>query len=65
MAAARLGALPNWAMPVIVYIFGGPADSMRTDWPTLKWYLLAVPASITTSCEDVGGFPSIRRNSEI
>ena len=36
--AARLGALPNCPMPVMVYAFGGSCDRMRTLWPTLKWY---------------------------
>ena len=61
----QVGGVAKLGMPVIVYVFGGPADRMRTVWPGLKRYFEAVPASITTSCEVVGGFPSIRRSSEI
>ncbi len=46
---ARLLAVPNWAMPLIVKVRDGPANRMRTRWPTVKSYSCAVPASITTS----------------
>ena len=52
VAPARLFAVPNSVMPVIVKVRGGPAaDRMRTVCPTLKPYFCAVPASITTSSE--------------
>ena len=46
---ARLSAVPNWTIPVMVKLRVGPPKRMRTCWPTLKWYFLAVPASINTS----------------
>ncbi len=61
VAPARLFAVPNWAMPVMVKDRGGsPAEMTRTRWPTAKWYFCAVPASITTSSGATGGPPAIR-----
>ena len=65
VAPARLLAVPNWVMPVMVNVRGGPADRMRTCWPTAKWYFCAVPASITTSSGVAGGPPAIRCSGEI
>ena len=65
VAPARLLAVPNWVMPVMVNVRGGPADRMRTRWPTAKWYFCAVPASITTSSGATGGPPAIRCSGEI
>ena len=65
VAPARLLAVPNWAMPVMVKVRGGPADRMRTRWPTAKRYFCAVPASITTSSGATGGPPAIRCSGEI
>ena len=65
VAPARLLADPNWAMPVMVYVRTGPADKMRTRWPTVKSYFCAVPASITTSSEVTGGPPAMMCRAEI
>ena len=65
VAPARLFAVPNSAMPVMVNVWVGPAVRMRTCWPTEKSYFCAVPASITTSLEVVGGPPAIRCRLEI
>ena len=59
LAPARLPADPNSAMPLMVNVRGAPANRMRTRCPTVKSYLLAVPASITTSSEVTGGPPAI------
>ena len=59
VAPARLPADPNSAMPLMVNVPGAPASRMRTRCPTAKSYLLAVPASITTSSEVTGGPPAI------
>ena len=64
VAPARLFAVPNWAMPVMVNVRGGPAKRMRTRCPTVKSYFWAVPASITTSAEVTGGPPATMRRSE-
>ena len=66
VAPARLFAVPNSVMPVIVKVRGGPAaDRMRTVCPTPKPYFCAVPASITTSSDVVGGPPATRCSGEI
>ena len=65
VAPARLSAVPNWTMPVMVKVWGGPADRMRTRCPTVKSYFCAVPASITTSSEVTGGLPAIRCRGDI
>ncbi len=59
LAPARLPADPNSAMPLMVNVRGAPAERTRTRCPTVKSYLLAVPASITTSSEVTGGPPAI------
>ena len=66
VAPARLLAVPNCAMPVMVKNRGGsPAEMILTRWPAVKPYFVAVPASITTSSWAVGGPPAIRRSGEI
>ena len=66
VAPARLFAVPNWVMPVMVKNRGGsPAEMTRTCWPTAKWYFCAVPASITTSSEAAGGPPAVRCSGDI
>ena len=65
VAPARLLAVPNSVMPVMVKVRGGPADRMRTVRPTVKSYFCAVPASITTSSPVTGGPPAIRCSGEI
>jgi hypothetical protein len=65
LAPARLPADPNSAMPVMVNVRIAPADKIRTRCPTAKPYLLAVPASITTSSEVTGGPPAIMRRLDI
>ena len=65
VAPARLFAVPKSAMPVMVNVRVGPAVRMRTCWPTVKSYFCAVPASMTTSLEVVGGPPAIRCRLEI
>jgi hypothetical protein len=60
VAPARLFAVPKSAMPLMVKVCVGPAVRMRTCCPTEKSYFCAVPASITTSAEVVGGPPAIR-----
>ena len=64
-APARLFADPNWAMPVMVNVRGGPANRMRTRCPTVNPYFCAVPASITTSSAVIGGPPATRCRLEI
>ena len=65
VAPARLLAVPNWAMPEMVNVRGGPAIRMLTRWPTVKSYFCAVPASITTSSAVTGGPPAMMCRSEI
>ena len=43
VAPARLLAVPNLAIPVMVKVCGGPGRRMRTRSPTAKWYFCAVP----------------------
>ncbi len=62
---ARLLTVPNWAMPVIVNVRGGPASRTRTRWPTANPYCCAVPASMTTSSLVVGGRPAMTCRFEI
>ena len=62
---ARLSAVPNWTIPVMVNVRVGPPKRTRTRWPTLKWYFLAVPASIETRGEVSGGRPWTMRSSEV
>ena len=57
VAPARLLAVPNLTIPLMVNVCGGPARRTRTWSPTAKWYFCAVPASITTSCDVGGGGP--------
>ena len=49
----------------MVNVLVGPRSRMRTCWPTLKPYFCAVPRSITTSCEVVGGAPCTMCRTEI
>ena len=49
VAPARLSEVPKLTRPLIRKVCGGPANSTRTGWPTSKWYLRAVPTSITRS----------------
>ena len=65
VAPARLLAVPNSVMPVMVKVWGGPADRMLTCCPTVKPYFCAVPASITTSSAVTGGPPAIRCRGDI
>ena len=60
VAPARLFAVPNSAMPVMVNVWVGPVVRMRTCCPTEKSYFCAVPASITTSWAVTGAPPAIR-----
>ena len=65
VAPARLSAVPKRARPVMVKVWVGPCNRMRTWSPTLKSYFCAVPRSITTSWGVVGAVPSTMWSSEI
>ena len=60
VAPARLSAVPNFTIPVMVKVCGGPVSRTRTRWPTAKWYFFAVPSSMRTSSGVVGAVPSVR-----
>ncbi len=65
VAPARLSAVPNLAMPVMVKVPVGSCGSrIRTCWPTEKWYFCAVPRSMTTWLGAVGALPSTSRSAE-
>ena len=64
VAPARLSAVPNVTRPEMVKVCGGPCNRMRTWSPTTKWYLVAVPSSMTTWCGVVGAEPWTRRRGE-
>ena len=64
VAPARLSAVPNPTIPERVKVCGEPGNRIRTWLPTLKWYLRAVPWSITTWVEVDGGLPATRRSEE-
>ena len=51
-------------MPVMVKLRGGPPESTRTRSPTRKWYVVAVPLSITTSSAPLGALPWTSRTGE-
>ena len=65
VAPARFLTVPKRAMPVMVKVLGAPVRRIRTRSPTLKPYLSAVPSSITTWLEVVGGRPSTIRSAEM
>ena len=65
VAPARFLTVPKRAMPVMVKVLGAPVSRIRTRSPTLKPYLSAVPSSITTWLEVVGGRPSTIRSAEM
>ncbi len=65
VAPARLFAVPNLAMPVMVNVRVGPFNRIRTRSPTENPYFCAVPRSITTSCGVVGGRPCTRRRADM
>ena len=64
---ARLSAVPNCAIPVMVKVWADfdAAVRIRTRWPTLNRWFCAVAASITTSSLIVGGLPATRCRLEI
>jgi hypothetical protein len=58
-APARLSAVPNFAMPEIVYVFGGLFVRIWTRSPTSRSASSAVRLSMTTSSAFAGGFPPL------
>ncbi len=65
VAPARLFAVPNLAMPVMVNVCVGPWSRIRTRSPTENPYFCAVPRSMTTSCGVVGRLPCTKCKAEM
>src|SRR2546425_9064975 len=56
-APRRLLEFPNRTNPEIVYSPGPDGVTTQIDWPTLRWWSAAVPASTTTSWGPTGAAP--------